>query len=117
MWISQGRHPEGPGYRSKLYYEPTGLADCTLEMLVMREETFGPVAGLIPFDTEEEAIEIANDTPYGLTNYVQTQDGDRANRMARALRSWNSVVGTPTPTRVWWAAPWTGCWVSWPKAW
>ena len=42
---------------------------------------------MIPFDTEEEAIEIANDTPYGLTNYVQTQDAERANRVAQSLRS------------------------------
>ena len=52
----------------------------------MREEIFGPVISLMPVDTEEEAIEIANDTDYGLTNYVQTTDGARANRLARKLR-------------------------------
>ena len=56
-------------------------------MRIAREEIFGPVLSILPFDTEEEAIEIANDTPYGLTNYVQTQDGARLNRMAMALRS------------------------------
>jgi aldehyde dehydrogenase (NAD+) len=56
-------------------------------MTIMSEEIFGPVLSMMPFDTEEEAIEIANDTVYGLTNYVQTQDGTRANRLARALRS------------------------------
>jgi aldehyde dehydrogenase (NAD+) len=45
------------------------------------------VLSIIPFDTEEEAVEIANDTPYGLTNYVQTQDPARANRLATQLRS------------------------------
>ena len=77
--------PEGlnKGY----YVRPTVFADANNQMTVAREEIFGPVLTMIPFDTEEEAIEIANDTPYGLTNYVQTQDGDRANRMARALRS------------------------------
>ena len=56
-------------------------------MAIAREEIFGPVLSIIPFDTEEEAIAMANDTVYGLTNYVQTQDGEKANRLARALRS------------------------------
>ncbi|WP_298851844.1 aldehyde dehydrogenase family protein [uncultured Ruegeria sp.] len=77
--------PEGlnKGY----YVRPTVFADANNQMTIAREEIFGPVLTMIPFDTEEEAIEIANDTPYGLTNYVQTQDGARANRMARVLRS------------------------------
>ncbi|WP_170479491.1 aldehyde dehydrogenase family protein [Ruegeria arenilitoris] len=77
--------PEGlnKGY----YVRPTVFADANNQMTIAREEIFGPVLTMIPFETEEEAIEIANDTPYGLTNYVQTQDGARANRMARALRS------------------------------
>ena len=57
---------------------PTVFADVTNDMTVAREEIFGPVLSMIPFDTEEEAVEIANDTVYGLTNYVQTQDGQRA---------------------------------------
>jgi len=56
-------------------------------MTIAREEIFGPVLSIIPFETEEDGIRIANDTPYGLTNYVQTQDPARANRCARALRS------------------------------
>ncbi|MEX0278080.1 MAG: aldehyde dehydrogenase family protein [Ruegeria sp.] len=77
--------PEGlnKGY----YVRPTVFADANNQMTIAREEIFGPVLAMIPFDTEEEAVEIANDTPYGLTNYVQTQDGTRANRMARHLRS------------------------------
>ncbi|WP_421702047.1 aldehyde dehydrogenase family protein [Aliiroseovarius sp.] len=77
--------PEGlnKGY----FVKPTVFADVTNQMTIAREEIFGPVLSMIPFDTEEEAIEIANDTVYGLTNYVQTQDGKRANRVARALRS------------------------------
>jgi len=77
--------PEGlnKGY----YVKPTIFADANNQMTIAREEIFGPVLTMIPFDSEEEAIEIANDTPYGLTNYVQTQDPARANRMARALRS------------------------------
>ena len=53
----------------------------------LEEEVFGPVLCITPFDTEEEAIALANDTPYGLTNYVQTADKVRARRVARQLRS------------------------------
>jgi len=56
-------------------------------MRIMREEIFGPVLSMMPFDSEEEAIAIANDTDYGLTNYVQSSDGEKANRVARRLRS------------------------------
>ncbi|WP_146347079.1 aldehyde dehydrogenase family protein [Falsiphaeobacter marinintestinus] len=75
------------GLNKGYYVKPTVFADVNNQMTVAREEIFGPVLTIIPFETEEEAVEIANDTPYGLTNYVQTQDGDRANRMARVLRS------------------------------
>lgn len=77
--------PEGVnrGY----FVRPTVFADVTNDMTIARQEIFGPVLSIIPFDTEEEAVRIANDTIYGLTNYVQTQDGARRNRLARALRS------------------------------
>lgn len=77
--------PEGVnrGY----FVRPTVFADVNNDMTIARQEIFGPVLSIIPFDTEEEAIAIANDTPYGLTNYVQSQDGARRNRLARQLRS------------------------------
>ncbi|EBA14765.1 aldehyde dehydrogenase family protein [Roseobacter sp. SK209-2-6] len=75
------------GLNKGFYVKPTVFADVNNQMTVAREEIFGPVLAILPFDTEEEAIEIANDTPYGLTNYVQTQDPARANRLARQLRS------------------------------
>ncbi|MFK5997258.1 MAG: aldehyde dehydrogenase family protein [Rhodobacterales bacterium] len=77
--------PEGlnRGY----YVRPTVFADVTNDMTIAREEVFGPVLAIIPFDTEEEAIRIANDTNYGLTNYVQTQDSAKAGRAAHRLRS------------------------------
>ena len=56
-------------------------------MTIAREEIFGPVLSILPFDTEEDAIRIANDTEYGLTNYVQSEDGEKRNRVARRLRS------------------------------
>lgn len=77
--------PEGVnrGY----YIRPTVFADVNNQMRIAREEIFGPVLCLIPFDDEAEAIAIANDTPYGLTNYVQTEDGMKRNRMALALKA------------------------------
>lgn len=75
------------GFNKGFYVRPTVFADVTNEMTIAREEIFGPVLSIIPFDTEEEAVEIANDTVYGLTNYVQTQDSQRLNRLAGQLRS------------------------------
>ena len=77
--------PEGidKGY----YIKPTVFADVKNDMQIARTEIFGPVLSVMPFETEEEAIEIANDTPYGLTNYIQTQDPEKIKRVARKLRS------------------------------
>ncbi|WP_372800083.1 aldehyde dehydrogenase family protein [Paracoccus seriniphilus] len=77
--------PEGVnrGY----FVRPTVFADVSNDMTIAQQEIFGPVLSMIPFDSEEEAIEIANDTPYGLTNYVQSSDGARRNRVARQLQS------------------------------
>ena len=75
------------GFNKGFYVRPTVFADVTNEMTIAREEIFGPVLAIIPFETEEEAVEIANDTVYGLTNYVQTQDSTCANRLALQLRS------------------------------
>ena len=75
------------GLNRGFFVRPTVFADCNNDMVNMREEIFGPVLSMMPFDSEEEAIAIANDTDYGLTNYVQTSDPDRARRVARALRS------------------------------
>ena len=77
--------PEGlnKGY----YVKPTAFANVNNKMEIARTEIFGPVLSIIPFESEEEAIEIANDTNYGLANYIQTQDKEKANRVARRLRS------------------------------
>lgn len=81
----------GPGrpeeFNRGFYVKPTVFADVKPGMTIEREEIFGPVMVMIPFDREEEAVRIANDTPYGLTNYVQTSDADRANRLALSLKS------------------------------
>ncbi len=75
------------GFNRGYFVRPTVFADVNNNMTIAREEIFGPVLSIIPFDSEEEAVKITNDTVYGLTNYVQTQDGEKANRMARNLRS------------------------------
>ena len=77
--------PEGltQGY----YVKPTVFANVNNEMRIAREEIFGPVLSIIPFQSEDEAVEIANDTNYGLTHYVQSGDKDRTQRMARRLRA------------------------------
>ena len=75
------------GMDSGYYVRPTVFADVSNDMTIAREEIFGPVLSIIPFDTEEDAVRIANDTPYGLTNYIQSEDGAKRNRVARRLRS------------------------------
>ena len=81
------------------FVRPTIFADVTPEMTIWKKEIFGPVLTMTPFDSEEEAIALANDTPYGLTNYVQTADKFRARRLARGLRSgmveMNGKFGAP----------------------
>ena len=69
------------------FVKPTIFADVDSKSILAQKEIFGPVLVMIPFDTEEEAIEIANDTPYGLTNYVQTSNPKRLKRLAKQLRS------------------------------
>ena len=69
------------------FVKPTVFADVNNDMEVARTEIFGPVLSVIPFETEEDAIKIANDTTYGLTNYIQTQDSKKVQRVARKLRS------------------------------
>ena len=75
------------GLEKGYFVKPTVFADVNNQMEIARTEIFGPVLSIMPFETEEEAISIANDTPYGLANYIQTQDQKKANRVARKLRS------------------------------
>ena len=81
----------GPGKPSGLdkgyYVKPTVFVDVKNDMEIAKTEIFGPVLSVISFESEEEAISIANDTPYGLTNYIQTQDPEKVKRVARKLRS------------------------------
>ena len=75
------------GFETGWYVKPTIFADVSNDMRVAQEEIFGPVLVIIPFESEEEAIKIANDSPYGLGAYLQTGDKERAQRVSRALRA------------------------------
>lgn len=85
---------ERPPYEKGFYVAPTLLADCTNDMRVAREEIFGPVVCVIPFDDEEEGIALANDTDYGLIDYVWSGDVARAFRVARRLRAGGVGINT-----------------------
>jgi acyl-CoA reductase-like NAD-dependent aldehyde dehydrogenase len=95
----RGTAPEGPGF----WFPPTVLAPVSNSDRAAREEIFGPVACVIPFDDEREAVEIANDTIYGLSGSIWTSDGARALRVARAIETGvlsinsNTSVRVPTP--------------------
>jgi aldehyde dehydrogenase (NAD+) len=77
------------GLATGFYVKPTVFAGVKNSMTIAREEIFGPVLTILPYDTEEQAIEIANDTPYGLSGYVSSGDLDRARRVAARLRTGN----------------------------
>ena len=76
-----GKAPEGAGY----FYEPTVLLDVPAGSAINIEEIFGPVAPITTFTTEEEAVERANDTEYGLSSYVYTRDLSRTIRLAESM--------------------------------
>ena len=75
------------GHEKGWFVKPTIFSDVNNNMRVAQEEIFGPVLVIIPFDDEDEAIRIANDTPYGLAAYLQTGDKERAERVSRQLRA------------------------------
>ena len=77
------------GLANGFYVKPTVFAGVRNSMTIAREEIFGPVLAILPYDTEEQAMEIANDTPYGLSGYVSSGDLDRARRVAARLRTGN----------------------------
>jgi len=93
--LFEGEAPEKPGY-----WYPCTLVEATNEDRVAREEVFGPVAAVIPFEDEADAIRIANDTPYGLSGSIWTRDGARALRVARAIETGVLSVNSNSSVRV-----------------
>ncbi len=91
-----GAVPEGPGF----WFPPTVVAPARSEWRLAREEIFGPVVAVIPFEDEADAVHLANDTPYGLSGSIWTRDGARALRMARAVQSGNLSVNSNSSVRV-----------------
>jgi len=80
--------PELPNGMNKGYFiKPTIFTDVKNDMRIAKEEIFGPVLSIIPFETEEEAIKIVNDTEYGLGNFLQTEDKEKAKRVSRKLNA------------------------------
>jgi aldehyde dehydrogenase (NAD+) len=76
-----------PGLNRGYYVRPTVFGDVTPQMKIAREEIFGPVLSIISYDTEDEAVEIANDTPFGLAGFVQSKDRDHARQVANRIRA------------------------------
>ena len=93
------------GFNKGYFTRPTVFADVNNNMTIAREEIFGPVLVMIPYDTEEEAIEIANDTPYGLSSYVFGGTVERATEVARHIRAGNTHINGAGPD---FAAPFGG---------
>jgi succinate-semialdehyde dehydrogenase / glutarate-semialdehyde dehydrogenase len=104
--LTGGERVRGEGVDGGWFYAPTVLDGVTPEMRIYREETFGPLAPVVAFDTEEQALEMANDTAYGLASYVYTRDLSRALRVAEALRFGMVGINDINPTAA--AAPFGG---------
>jgi len=95
------------GFPTKLYFEPTVIDNVTPDMLINKEETFGPVAPVLTFSTVDEAIEIANDTPYGLSSAIHTKDLNTAFYFAEKLKTGQVVINGPV--LLWdYHHPWVG---------
>ncbi|MCM3029721.1 MULTISPECIES: NAD-dependent succinate-semialdehyde dehydrogenase [unclassified Niallia] len=96
--LTGGKKPEGDQFKNGFFYEPTILAHATHDMKIASEETFGPVAPLFDFETEEEAVALANNTVYGLAAYFYTNDVSRIFRVSESLEYGIIGINDPLPT-------------------
>ena len=85
------------GFNRGYFVKPTVFASVTNDMTIAREEIFGPVLSILPYDDEEQAIAIANDTPYGLSSYVQSGSIERARKVARRIRAGDVRINSASP--------------------
>ncbi|WP_289041920.1 NAD-dependent succinate-semialdehyde dehydrogenase [uncultured Aliiroseovarius sp.] len=90
--LAGGAAPVGDEYENGHFFRPTVVADCTHDMQIMTEETFGPIVGVAPFDTLSEAVTLANDTPYGLASYVYAKAADEIRYLGQRLDYGNVAV-------------------------
>ncbi len=96
--VTGGARLSGPDVDNGFFFAPTVLSEVTPDMLIYREETFGPVAPIIVFDDEDEVVRMANDTEYGLASYIYTKDLARALRVAEQLRFGMVGINDINPT-------------------
>ena len=96
--VAGGSRLAGPAVDHGFFFSPTVLSDVTPDMLIYREETFGPIAPIIVFDDEQEVVAMANDTEYGLASYIYTKDLARALRVAEQLRCGMVGINDINPT-------------------
>jgi len=90
-----GAKPVGKQYEKGHFFTPTVITDVTSDMLVMKEESFGPIVGIMPYSSTREAIDLANSTEYGLASYVYTDDLHEADEFIHNLESGNVAVNNP----------------------
>ncbi len=95
--VIRGTVPDGPGF----WYPPTVVLAASHADPLMQEETFGPIVAVMPFDDEADAIRLANDTPYGLSGSIFTNDLGRALRVSRGIESGNLSVNSHSSVRYW----------------
>ena len=96
--VTGGARLAGPTVDNGFFFAPTVLSDVTPDMLIYREETFGPIAPITIFDDEQEVVQMANDTDYGLASYIYTKDLSRALRVAEQLRFGMVGINDINPT-------------------